>query len=100
LFRENLFKDCGEIVDVRLHTDREGNFKGYGHVQFATAEAAQKVKLVTIQVILKLPKSNNAIYFSYRLSGKILAVSFYSNTLFFPRIFEKCITLSINFQAM
>ncbi|CAJ2674109.1 unnamed protein product [Trifolium pratense] len=39
---ENLFKDCGEIVDVRLHTDREGNFKGYGHVQFATAEAAQK----------------------------------------------------------
>ncbi|XP_045803880.1 nucleolin 2-like isoform X5 [Trifolium pratense] len=39
---ENLFKDCGEIVDVRLHTDREGKFKGYGHVQFATAEAAQK----------------------------------------------------------
>ncbi|GAU43021.1 hypothetical protein TSUD_12760 [Trifolium subterraneum] len=40
---ENLFKDCGEIVDVRLHTDREGKFKGYGHIQFATAEAAQKL---------------------------------------------------------
>ncbi|XP_058724130.1 nucleolin 2-like isoform X2 [Vicia villosa] len=39
---EEVFKDCGEIVDVRLHTDRDGNFKGYGHVQFATAEAAQK----------------------------------------------------------
>ncbi|CAI8605296.1 unnamed protein product [Vicia faba] len=39
---EEIFKDCGEIVDVRLHTDRDGNFKGHGHVQFATAEAAQK----------------------------------------------------------
>ncbi|XP_012574971.1 uncharacterized protein [Cicer arietinum] len=39
---ENLFKGCGEIVDIRLHSDREGRFKGFGHVQFATAEAAQK----------------------------------------------------------
>lgn len=55
LFRENLFKGCGEIVDIRLHSDREGRFKGFGHVQFATAEAAQKVRLVTVQVILELP---------------------------------------------
>lgn len=39
---ENIFKDCGEIVDIRLHTDREGKFKGHAHVQFATADAAQK----------------------------------------------------------
>ncbi|WJX10565.1 hypothetical protein P8452_01272 [Trifolium repens] len=50
---ENLFKDCGEIVDVRLHTDREGNFKGYGHVQFATAEAAQKALAFNKKVFFK-----------------------------------------------
>lgn len=48
LFREKFFKNCGEIVDVRLHRDREGRFKGFGHVEFATAEAAQKVSLVTL----------------------------------------------------
>ncbi|CAK8570825.1 unnamed protein product [Lathyrus sativus] len=48
---ENLFKDCGEIVDVRLHTDREGNFKGHGHVQFATAEAAQKALAFNRKVV-------------------------------------------------
>ncbi|MBA0688973.1 hypothetical protein Goari_006726, partial [Gossypium aridum] len=41
---KNFFKDAGELVDIRLATDAEGNFKGYGHVEFATAEAAQKVK--------------------------------------------------------
>ncbi|CAH2036195.1 unnamed protein product [Thlaspi arvense] len=40
---ENFFKEAGEVVDVRFATDREdGRFKGYGHVEFATAEAAQK----------------------------------------------------------
>ncbi|XP_050893179.1 nucleolin 2 isoform X3 [Lathyrus oleraceus] len=48
---ENLFKDCGEIVDVRLHTDREGNFKGHGHIQFATAEAAQKALAFNRKVV-------------------------------------------------
>jgi len=43
LCRENFFQDCGEVVDVRLATDPEGNFKGFGHVEFATVEAAQKV---------------------------------------------------------
>ncbi|KAK7308438.1 hypothetical protein VNO77_42043 [Canavalia gladiata] len=42
---ENLFKECGEIVDVRLHTDHEGRFKGFGHVEFATTEAAQKISV-------------------------------------------------------
>lgn len=36
-FSENIFKGCGEIVDVRLHVD----------VEFATAEAAEKVSLLT-----------------------------------------------------
>ncbi|XP_050904415.1 nucleolin 1 isoform X2 [Lathyrus oleraceus] len=39
---EKLFKDYGEIVDVRLHTDCQGKFIGHAHVQFATEEAAQK----------------------------------------------------------
>ncbi|MBA0549659.1 hypothetical protein Golob_020678, partial [Gossypium lobatum] len=38
----NFFKDAGEVVEVRFSSDAEGNFKGYGHVEFATAEAAQK----------------------------------------------------------
>jgi len=42
-FREELFKDCGEIVDIRLHLDEEGRFRGFGHVEFATEEAVLKV---------------------------------------------------------
>ena len=60
LFRENLFKECGEIVDVRLHTDAEGRFRGFGHVEFATAEAAQKVScdlVWFVQIVLELPKA-------------------------------------------
>ena len=45
LYRENFFKDCGEVVDVRLAVDGDGRFKGFGHVEFATAEAAQNVCL-------------------------------------------------------
>jgi len=48
LFRENFFKECGEIVDVRLHRDNEGRLKGYGHIEFATAEAALRVSFVTL----------------------------------------------------
>jgi nucleolin len=39
---ENFFKDSGEVVDVRFASDPDGRFKGFGHVEFATAEAAQK----------------------------------------------------------
>lgn len=41
--RKNFFKDAGEVVDVRLATNEEGMFKGFGHVDFATAEAVNKV---------------------------------------------------------
>ena len=47
--RNNFFKDAGEIVEIRFSTDAEGNFKGYGHVEFATAEAAQKVDFFICQ---------------------------------------------------
>jgi len=43
LCRDNFFKDAGEVVDVRFASDTDGRFKGFGHVEFATAEAAQKV---------------------------------------------------------
>lgn len=37
------FKSAGEVVDVRLSHDKEdGSFRGYGHVEFATVEGAQK----------------------------------------------------------
>ncbi|KAK1385425.1 Nucleolin 1 [Heracleum sosnowskyi] len=39
---ENFFKEAGEIAQIRLASDREGKFKGFGHVEFATAEAAQE----------------------------------------------------------
>ncbi|KAB1206156.1 Nucleolin 2 [Morella rubra] len=39
---ENFFKDAGEVADVRFASDPDGRFKGFGHVEFATAEAAQK----------------------------------------------------------
>jgi nucleolin len=31
------------VVDIRLSTFEDGSFRGFGHVEFATAEAAQKV---------------------------------------------------------
>jgi len=52
-FREILFKECGEIVDIRLQRDREGRSRGFGHVQFATTEAAQKVGFVTLSSLCK-----------------------------------------------
>uniref|UniRef100_A0A0R0IK62 RRM domain-containing protein n=1 Tax=Glycine max TaxID=3847 RepID=A0A0R0IK62_SOYBN len=53
---EYLFKNCGEIVSIRLHTDHNRRFKGYGHVEFATTEAAQKA--------LEL---NNTVYLGRRV---------------------------------
>lgn len=41
--RENFFKGAGEVVDIRFSFDREGGFRGYGHVEFATVEDALKV---------------------------------------------------------
>lgn len=41
--RENFFQDVGEIVDVRFAVDFDGRAKGFGHVEFSTAEAAKKV---------------------------------------------------------
>ncbi|CAF2097957.1 unnamed protein product [Brassica rapa subsp. narinosa] len=40
---ENFFKDVGEVVDVRFAMSKDdGSFRGFGHVEFATAEQAQK----------------------------------------------------------
>lgn len=43
LCRSEFFKEAGEVVDVRLAAADDGRFKGFGHVEFATEEAAQKV---------------------------------------------------------
>ncbi|XP_024197202.1 nucleolin 1 isoform X3 [Rosa chinensis] len=39
---EEFFKDVAEVVEVRFSSDQEGQFRGYGHVEFASAEDAQK----------------------------------------------------------
>ncbi|CAN8288486.1 unnamed protein product [Cochlearia groenlandica] len=40
---ENFFKEAGQVVDVRFATSRDdGTFRGFGHVEFASAEEAQK----------------------------------------------------------
>ncbi|RHN67052.1 putative nucleotide-binding alpha-beta plait domain-containing protein [Medicago truncatula] len=41
---ENFFRVCGEVVDVRLASCEDGKLKGFGHVEFATAEAAQYIR--------------------------------------------------------
>ncbi|KAJ6737029.1 EUKARYOTIC TRANSLATION INITIATION FACTOR 4B/4H [Salix viminalis] len=41
-FLENFFKEAGEVADVRFALDADQRFKGFGHVEFTTAEAAQK----------------------------------------------------------
>lgn len=46
--REEFFKDVGDVVDVRFSSDSEGQFRGYGHVEFATAEEAKKVDLILL----------------------------------------------------
>jgi len=40
---KEVFGHCGEISNVRLATDREtGDFKGFGHIEFAETEATDK----------------------------------------------------------
>ncbi|KAL0372866.1 UNVERIFIED_CONTAM: Nucleolin 2 [Sesamum calycinum] len=39
---ENFFKSAGEVVDVRFAMDADNQFRGFGHVEFASAEAAEK----------------------------------------------------------
>ncbi|CAI5730905.1 unnamed protein product [Peronospora destructor] len=47
------FGECGEILSCRLATDREtGEFRGFGHVDFATTEAVDEaVKLAGTFVV-------------------------------------------------
>ncbi|KAE9605221.1 hypothetical protein Lal_00024837 [Lupinus albus] len=52
---ENLFKECGEIVDVRFITDSEGRFKGFGYILFATEEAALKALELDNTELLRHP---------------------------------------------
>ena len=47
------FKDCGEITNVRWGMDREtGDFKGFGHVEFATTEATDKAVAMAGEMVL------------------------------------------------
>ncbi|XP_042025265.1 nucleolin 1-like [Salvia splendens] len=39
---ENFFKDAGEVVQIRFAMNFDETFKGYGYVEFASAEAAEK----------------------------------------------------------
>ncbi|EOA30014.1 hypothetical protein CARUB_v10013117mg [Capsella rubella] len=39
---EDFFKEAGEVVDVRIALHEDGKMKGFGHVEFASAEVARK----------------------------------------------------------
>ncbi|KAL5215766.1 hypothetical protein ABZP36_007167 [Zizania latifolia] len=39
---KQFFQEAGEIVDIRFSTFDDGKFRGFAHVEFATAEAAKK----------------------------------------------------------
>ena len=54
VYRKQFFAQIGEVVDVRLATHEDGHPKGFGHVEFATAEDAQKVNVSVLlpQLIL------------------------------------------------
>ena len=41
--RKQFFEKAGEVYDIRFATFDDGSFKGFAHVEFATAEAAEKV---------------------------------------------------------
>ena len=49
------FKSAGEVVDVRFASDPDGRcrFRGYGHVEFETHEAAKKALELNGQDLLK-----------------------------------------------
>ncbi|CAA7039248.1 unnamed protein product [Microthlaspi erraticum] len=50
---EELFKGAGEVVDVRFAMSKEdGRFRGFGHVEFATAEQASKAMELNGQALL------------------------------------------------
>ncbi|KAK9266989.1 hypothetical protein L1049_028605 [Liquidambar formosana] len=52
LIMEDFFKGAGEVIDIRFSSDAEGMFKGFGHVEFATAEEAQKALKLNGQQLL------------------------------------------------
>ena len=54
--RYDFFKEAGEVVAVRLAAGEDGRSRGFGHVDFASAEDAQKVM---ISVVGKLMDCNS-----------------------------------------
>lgn len=45
-YRKEFFKEAGEVIDVRFPLMENGKRKGFGYVEFATVEAAQKVSSI------------------------------------------------------
>mmetsp|Transcript_27389 Transcript_27389/g.26458 ORF Transcript_27389/g.26458 Transcript_27389/m.26458 type:complete len:81 (+) Transcript_27389:361-603(+) len=37
----NVFSKCGDINQVRIARDQEGNARGFAHIEFGSVEAAQ-----------------------------------------------------------
>ena len=47
------FKDCGEVTNIRWGMDREtGDFKGFGHVEFANTESTDKAVAMAGEMVL------------------------------------------------
>ena len=88
LCSDDFFKDAGEVVDVRFASDPDGRFKGFGHVEFATAEAAQKVSfgacladIVVGTFVNILPVASKSVFgcWNHNTNGYLITVK----TVFF-----------------
>jgi len=62
--RVNFFKDAGEVVEVRFAM-RDDRFAGYGHVEFATVEAAQKACYISVLFFKKFILFTSLVFLTF-----------------------------------
>jgi hypothetical protein len=70
--RKQFFADIAEVVDVRLGVHEDGHPKGFGHVEFATAEGAEKVNVSVLVFTFSFCEVNNV----YSLPSNYLIFTF------------------------
>jgi RNA recognition motif-containing protein len=50
--RKKFFQEAGEVIDLRMPVHEDDKRKGFGYVEFATIEAAQKVAFSVLFLML------------------------------------------------
>ncbi|KAG7582479.1 RNA recognition motif domain [Arabidopsis suecica] len=74
---ENFFKEVSEVVDVRFSSHEDGSLKGFGHVEFASADAAHKASR---RVKLDLA-CERGVYNTPRSKGQTVFVTGFDSSL-------------------